>query len=141
MRKVRVRLLHDGSQPSPPLGETLSFGVQDVKGGVHPGVMEVGGKQRFAIYLDIRTGGTDRPVFGGPFAHGPPAARFLYLSWKREEATTALWGWRIKIPLSSIGWAEVQEAERDGMGLIADVTGRRPHTSEPVIWRVEPQFE
>ena len=140
MRKVRVRLLHDGIQPGPPLNEALTFGVQDVKGGVHPGTVQADGKQHFDVDLDLRTSETDRPVFSGPFAHGSPASRFLYLSWKREEAAAAPWGWRIKIPLAPIGWAEVREAERDGMTLIADVTGRRPHTSEPVIWSVQPQF-
>ncbi len=136
-RKIRVRLLHDGAQPGPPLDEALSFGVQDVKRGVHPGTAGSGGTRRFDLELDLRAADTDRPVFSGPFAHGSPAARFLYLSWKRQEAAAAPWGWRIKIPLSSIGWNEVREAERDGMVLVADVTGRRPHTSEPIIWRAE----
>ena len=73
-----------------------------------------------------------------PFVHDPPKARFLYLSWKRRGASVAPWGWRIKVPLSPIAWADVRGAERDGMTLTADVTGRRPHTSEPVEWRVEP---
>ena len=141
MRKIRVRLIHDGAQPGPPLDEALSFGLQDVKGCVHPGTAGSDGKRRFALDLEIRKTETDRPVFGGPSVHGPPAARFLYLSWKRREAAAAPWGWRIKIPLSSIGWDEVRETERDGKGLIADVTGRRPHTSQPVIWRAEPQCD
>lgn len=136
-RKIHVRLLHDGVQPGPPLEEALSFGVQDVKGGVHPGTAIPGAKQRFDLMLELMTANTERPVFRGPFVHGPPAARFLYLSWKRQGEPATPWGWRIKIPLSSMGWAEVSEAERDGMGLTADVTGRRPHTSEPVDWRVE----
>lgn len=136
-RSVRVRLFHDGAQPGPPLDEPLRFGVQDGKGEVHPGTATAGPEWRFDLALELRTGETERPVFGGPFVHGPPGSRFLYLSWKREGEHAAPWGWRIKIPLSAIGWAEVRAAEETGKCLAASVTGRRPHASEPVHWRVE----
>jgi hypothetical protein len=77
-------------------------------------------------------------VFRSAFAHGPPAARFVYLSWKREDTHQHPWGWRIKIPLSGIGWAEIRAAEKPDKCLAADVTGRRPHASEAINWQVEP---
>ena len=47
------------------------------------------------------------------------------------------WGWRIKIPLSGIGWGEILAAEKPGKCLVANVIGRRPHSSEAIHWRVE----
>jgi hypothetical protein len=46
------------------------------------------------------------------------------------------WGWRIKIPLSGIGWAEIRAAEKPGKCLVANVLGRRPHTTDAIKWRV-----
>jgi hypothetical protein len=66
-----------------------------------------------------------------------PAGRFLYLSWKREGEHEHPWGWRIKIPLSGIGWAEIGAAQTPGKCLVADVISRRPHTSERAEWKVK----
>jgi hypothetical protein len=78
-----------------------------------------------------------QPVFRGAFAHGPPAGRFLYLAWKRVAEHEHPFGWRIKIPLSGIGWAEIRAAEKPGKCLAANVIGRRPHASEPIKWEIE----
>jgi hypothetical protein len=37
-RQIAIRLIHDGVQPGTPLDEPMRFGVQDTKGGVHPGL-------------------------------------------------------------------------------------------------------
>jgi hypothetical protein len=47
------------------------------------------------------------PNFLGPFAHGPRAARFVYLVWRRAGAPLG----RSKIPLTSISWAQVNSGE------------------------------
>jgi hypothetical protein len=137
-RQIAIRLIHDGVQPGTPLDEPMRFGVQDTKGGVHPGLTEPGDARPFDLTLDVKGDEVSPPIFGGPFAHGPPTGRFLYLSWKREGQHEHPWCWRIKIPLSGIGWAEIRAAEKRGNCLAANVIGRRPHTSEPITWRIEP---
>ncbi len=136
-RAIRLRLIHDGKQPGPALAEALRFGLQDAKDVVHPGTPLSGEVQRFDLTLELRGDEGAAPVFSGPFAHGPPAARFLYLSWKRERENPAPWGWRIKIPLAGIAWSDIKAAEQPGHCLTATVIGRRPHTSAPIAWRVE----
>jgi hypothetical protein len=138
-RQINLRLVHDGVQPGTPLDQSLRFGLQDSKGEVHPGITRPGEARSFDLILEVMEGGdAGQPMFRGAFAHGPPAGRFLYLSWKREGGHEHPWGWRIKIPLSGIGWAEVRAAAIPGKCLAANVTGRRPHASEPINWRVEP---
>lgn len=137
-RLINVRLVHNGVQPGAPLDEPLRFGLQDSKGDVHPGITQPGEARNFDLTLEVTEAGkTGHPVFRGAFAHGPPTARFLYLSWKREGEHEHPFGWRIKIPLSGIGWAEIDAAEKPGKCLAADVVGRRPHASEAIKWRIE----
>src|ERR1700722_7530078 len=136
-RRIAVRLIHDGVQPGAPLDELLRFGVQDSKGDVHLGTRAATGFQRFDFSLDVReSGASGPPAFSGAFVHGPPSGRFLYLSWTREGSKGAPWAWRVKIPLSGIGWADIRAAEKSCKCLEANIIGRRPHTSEPIEWRL-----
>jgi len=138
-RQINVRLIHNGVQPGTPLIEPLRFGLQDSKGEVHLGTTQSGDTQSFDFTLEIKgDAAKSQPVFRGAFVHGPPAGRFLYLSWKRKREHEHPWGWRIKIPLSGIGWSELRNAQTPGKCLVANVIGRRPHTSEPVVWKVMP---
>jgi hypothetical protein len=137
-RQIHLRLIHDGVQPGTPLDEPLRFGLQDGKGEVHPGLTKPGKPQNFDLVLDVSEGDeANQPVFRGMFAHGPSTGRFVYLSWKRQGEHEHPWGWRIKIPLSGIGWADIRAAEKPGKCLVANVIGRRPHASEPIVWRIE----
>jgi hypothetical protein len=136
--QITIRLIHDGVQPGVPLDEPMRFGVQDTKDGIHPGLIEPGEARPFDLTLDVRGDETNPPVFSGSFAHGPPSSRFLYLSWKREGQHEHPWCWRIKIPLSGIGWTEIRVAEQAGKCIAANVIGRRPHTRDTITWRVEP---
>jgi hypothetical protein len=136
-RRIAIRLIHDGVQPGTPLEEPLRFGLQDSKGDVHLGTWTATGIQRFDFSLDVKENGDSRsPAFGGAFVHGPPSGRFLYLSWKREGANSAPWAWRIKIPLSGIGWVDIRAAEESSKCLEANIIGRRPHTSDSIDWRL-----
>ncbi len=137
-REIVLHVVHDGVQPGGPLDEVLRFGLQDAKGEVHPGVAGPEGVRHFAFTLDVREGKAGDPVLHGAFAHGPPAGRFIYLSWKREGVHEHPWGWRIKLPLGGIGWDTICAAEAPGMCLSTNAIGRRPHSSAPVVWRVEP---
>jgi hypothetical protein len=137
-RQIVVRLVHDGVQPGIPLDEPMKFGLQDVKGEVHAGTAGPDGARNLDLTLQVKGDGAEAPpVFSGVFVHGPPAKRFLYLSWKRIGQHDHDWAWRIKIPLSGIGWAEIKAAERPGKRLMANVIGRRPHATDPINWRIE----
>ena len=136
-----MRLIHDGRQPGAALAEPLEFGMQDTRGAVLAGTPRPAGLLQFDAVLGAKAGAAGMPVFAGGFVHGPPAARFLYLSWKRVLPAEHPWGWRIKVPLAGIGWPEVAAAEEGGLCIAADVAGRRPHASEPVHWQMEPLGE
>jgi hypothetical protein len=136
-RRVHIRLIHNGVQPGTLLDEPLQFGLQDTKGEVHPGLSQPGKPQNLDATLEVEGYEAGQPVFRGRFAHGPPKGRFVYLSWKREGKHDHPWGWRIKVPLSGIRWADVREAEKPGRCLTANVIGRRPHASDAIEWRIE----
>lgn len=137
-RQINLRLIHDGVQPGTPLDEPLRFGLPDSNGEVHPGIAQPGDARRFDLTVEVRGNGeAGAPIFAGAFAHGPPAGRFLYLSWKRDREHEHPWGWRLKIPLPGIGWAEILAAEQPGKSLAAKVIGSLPHTSEKINWSIE----
>ena len=134
---LRLRLIHDGAPPG-ATDEPLRFGLQDSKGEVHAGAPQPDGTRLFDLALAVKPGdAANAPVFSGPFAHGPPTGRFLYLSWKREGKHDAPWAWRIKIPLAGIGWPEIRAADKAGRRLEANIIGRRPHAMEAIVWRME----
>jgi hypothetical protein len=124
-------------EPGTPLHEPLRFGLQDSKAEVHPGITQPGEARNFDLILEVTEGDAGQPVFRGTFAHGPPAGRFLYLSWKREGRASTPLGLAHQNPSLGIGWAEIRAIEKPGKCLAANVIGRRPHASEAVIWRVE----
>jgi hypothetical protein len=137
-REINIRLIHNGLQPGKPLSaEVLEFGMQDSKGGILPGTLLPEGLQRLDAVLTLERDDNGQPVFSGKFAHGTPADRFLFLSWKRAGVHDHPWGWRIKIPLGGIDWPKVRAAEKPGKCVAANVVDRKPHSSGPVNWRVE----
>ena len=117
----------------PPAGHGTRFGVQDKSGAVHRATAESADSATFEIEVNAARGGTE-PNFLGPFAHGTPTTRFLYLSHARERTT----GWvkRIKIPLSSITWGLIESAE--GAVIECNVDGRSAG-SVPAAWHVVPR--
>lgn len=113
----------------------LSVGIQDKQRDVHTGKQEPDGSWRFTCSVTVKErDGVALPQFSGPFVHGTPVARFLYLSWKRHTGLPAPWLQRVKIPLLDIGWDMTQQ----GMQLVADITGRRPYAGEAIMWKARP---
>ena len=113
-------------------GEATEFGLQDKGGVVH--AAKRASKTRSVFVCELAVGsGTGTPSLSGPFTHGSPSGRFLYLSWRRFGGT----GWieRIKIPLS-MSANQIRTAVRTGQTLETDVTGRRPHAGTAVTWRL-----
>jgi hypothetical protein len=71
MRRIALRLVHDGVQPGPALPEALRFGLQDGKGDVHPGLALrlalPGGAQAFDLTLAVK----GEETRAGPSCPGP----------------------------------------------------------------------
>ncbi len=120
---------------TPPEEGALAVGIQDKKQAVHAGRTGKDGEMCFECAAEARVDDLSGDIdFRGPFVHGTPQARFLYLSWKRTGASATPWYWRVKIPLASIGAKNIV-ALQDGEWLVADITGRRPHASEAIVWK------
>lgn len=125
--RVRVRL----ADPPPRVcaGYAEIEGSLQRKDAVVPGQAGPDGMPRFACELRVRRDiATGAPVFLGPFAFGPPAGRFLYVSWSAVQPSAPGSGRamfrRAKVPLAGITWAQVEEAAGStGATLEATVPG------------------
>lgn len=115
-----------------PAGPGVLFGLQDKSGQVAEGVP--GPQGRITMEARVRVApspGAGDLNFLGPFTHGPPANRHLYLSHGKTEGG----GWvkRIKLPLASIT-AEMIAAAGDRA--IETVVDGRSAATVPTEWRV-----
>ncbi len=129
MKRTVVRLQIVVTNPT--IGPDATFGVQDKSGELRPGTQTATRSVVFECEVTASIAG-DRaePNFLGPYTHGPPTARFIYVS----HGTSGGAGWikRIKIPLSTITWSMI-EAAGDG-ALQTEVDGRSSGTV-PATWR------
>ena len=94
-------------------------GKSDIKVGPQKGdegVDDVFGDAKQADFLfDLRVernAKTGKPNFLGPYAHGKPDERFLYLSWGVRTGPVFQMFRRAKIPLTHLDWATVEAAAR-----------------------------
>jgi hypothetical protein len=94
------------------------FGLQDKKGDLLAGTQQTDGSLVFVFELTAKPGKDDGADFSGAYVQGTPGIRFLYLS----LGETPRWIKRIKVPLSSIRWAQIEAAQ--GRVLEASVDGR-----------------
>jgi len=110
---------------SPPAG--IDYGLQ--KGGGND--YEVMQKQRsktgdlrFEFNARVKEGKDGQPVLLGPFVHGPPQERFVYLDIGTYAGQTDTpWSRRLKIPLRGITWDMVKQASRGANLLETHVAG------------------
>ena len=115
----------------PPDLPGTRFGVQDKLGKVSPPAGRHADSAVFEIEVRASDGASkSTPNFLGPYAHGTPRVRFLYLSLGASNGS----GWikRIKVPLSSITWAMIEGAQRGA--LTTNVDGRLSGTV-PAVWQ------
>lgn len=99
---LRLRLIYDGKGPviwTPAPSAADAFGLQDKAAALHPGSPGPGGAVVFEFTLGAKLAEDGAIVLSGDFAHGPPAARFLYLGWRNAAGHFAQ---RLKIPLAGI---------------------------------------
>jgi len=140
LEPIRFRLVYDGAGPVHWCRRPDAFGLQDKAAVLHPGAAGPGGVLVFDFALQLKAQDTDAPVFTGDFAHGPPAARFLYLGWRDARGAFAR---RLKLPLAGIGWDAVRAARERRAPLVATLVDHHPRAtstganvggSRPVAW-------
>ncbi len=124
--RIDLRLTYDGVGPVFWSGDAGAFGLQDKSEVLHPGEPEPDGGVSFAFSLQVKPGRTDAPVFVGPFAHGPPGKRFLYLGWRNRDGAFAQ---RLIVPLGSIGWDHVRQALEAGAPLVCRLVDKHPRAT------------
>ena len=120
-QQLRFRIILE----SPPPG--VDYGLQ--KGGGND--YEVTQKQRsktgdlqFEFDARLKEGKDGLPVLLGPFVHGPPQERFVYLDIGTYAGQTDTpWGRRLKVPLRGLTWDMVTQASRAANVLETRVPG------------------
>ncbi|MEU6189624.1 DUF5990 family protein [Nocardia sp. NPDC047038] len=75
-------------------------GLQDKSGELTSGERD-GEGVRYAAKLDVRAGREGDPDFSGPFVHGTPGQRFLYLSTPNPDGSGWLRRCKIMLPPSA----------------------------------------
>ena len=90
-----------------------AFGLQDKSGRLQPPAQEAGGSAVFRCQVRAKPAAASRPPnFSGAFTHGTPQERFLYLSLRSADNPEEAWIRRIKVPLKSVTWQQVEAAAR-----------------------------
>lgn len=122
-------------------GRLTEFGLQDKKQVLHPGTFQDHDAVRYEIDVRAkRNSKSNRPQFTGTFIHGTPDAQFLYLSLRDAQSPAPSWIKRLKITLSPITWAQIEEVIEKKGALEASVSGSGS-ASVPLLdhgWVVRP---
>jgi hypothetical protein len=129
LEQVRLRLVYRGGGPIGWGGGPDLWGIQDKSEGLWPGVAGEGGSLVFDLSLEVKPDTGVAPAFLGPFAHGKPAERFLYLSWRNPTGEYAR---RLKLPLGGIAWSDIAAARRTGQPLVGELVDEAKLTSTGV---------
>jgi hypothetical protein len=130
------RLVRDHDKPvSHAFEEPYEFGLQDNKGEIVRGARDRMGRFVFDFSLKVKPAANGRPAFTGRFASGPPADRFVYLSWR--SIPRGVYINRLKARLSSVDWIMITAALDSNRRLCADMTDWQLGDSRRNIpWRV-----
>ena len=140
MNSIGIRLIYDGAGPVTWSRDPGAFGLQDKAGVLHVGDRRPDGTVVFNLTLQVKLDGSDAPVFGGPFTHGPPSGRFLYLGWRGERGGFAQ---RLKLSLGTITTNDVREALARQDPLVGTLVDHHPRAtstgtniggSRPISW-------
>ena len=92
----------------PAIVAGLAFGLQDKQQGLLAGEQVTPQQGHYHFQLDVTQQPNGNPNFTGEYAHGPPKARFLYLTLRATQGPELQIIKRIKITLMPITWAQVQ---------------------------------
>lgn len=93
----------------PPAG--VLFGLQKGGGNNYETVQKQLSADKnllFTVVVNLKTGKDGGPDFSGPFVHGKPGERFIYLDiGTLAGQTDSVWTRRLKVPLRDITWEMV----------------------------------
>lgn len=126
MMELDIRMCLICVHPPPTMhdGRLTEFGLQDKKQILYPGTLQTDGTFRYEMNIRVkRSSKHNRPQFTGAFVHGTSDAQFLYLSYKDAQDPASSWIKRLKITLSPITWAQIEEAMAKDGALEASVHG------------------
>ena len=127
MDTLTLRLVYDGIGPAIWTPAPGAFGLQDKDEVLHVGTPGPRGTTVFEFSLVAKPhAASGALVLGGDFAHGPPAARFLYLGWRNAQGAFAQ---RLKIPLSTISTADIEAARASQRPLVATLADHHPRAT------------
>lgn len=107
----------------PPVG--VVFGLQRGRADIVSPVVANGSDLSFDLALRVRADSNGQPRFLGPFAQGPPAARFVYVnSGTYAGQKDTAWARRAKIHLQGVTWALVEKVSASPTAvLLARIAG------------------
>jgi uncharacterized protein DUF5990 len=91
----------------------------------------------FTVPLRVKKNATTgRPNFLGPYAHGTPEERFIYLSWGERLGNEWDMFRRAKIHLKHLDWKSIEQSQETGRPLevVLDMTDKR---GEPICASVK----
>jgi len=83
-------------------GEETVFGMQDKARNVTPPVLGTDGTATFTATVVSHSDAAGHIDVSGPFVHGKPGGRFLYLGWRPTAGPADNWIRRWKIRLSDL---------------------------------------
>lgn len=116
--EILIRIRVEGPPPN------VRFQVQRGKDSLVPEARRDGVSIEFEVPLRIDTQADGAPNFLGPFAQGPPRARFVYVNSGTLAADAkSCWTRRAKVPLTGISWALIRGAQADDAVLEARIGG------------------
>jgi hypothetical protein len=127
MDLLRLRLIYDGVGPVHWTASAGAFGLQDKGEGLLEGRSCSKDTVVFEVTLRVNAGGSGELVLSGDFAHGPPAGRFLYLSWRNPGGHG--YAQRLKLPLSGIHWDLVRNASARDVAVVARLLDHDPRAT------------
>lgn len=132
---VHLRLICFNPPPPTPTNSPPLFGLL-----ARDGTLLVGTPQADSLVFDVDVDALlegNYPNFLGPYTHGTPLGRFLYLGYRPGDST--LWLRRLKIRLVGITKAQVEEALQTG-GVIEGRFDGRGAGSVRLLdgWSVQP---
>jgi hypothetical protein len=114
--RIRIRVV------SPP--PNVRFQVQRGKDGLVPPARRSSSSTDFEFAVRVGTQKDGSPNFLGPFAQGPPDARFVYVnSGTLAGDAQSCWTRRAKVPLGGLGWTLIRKARSTGGFVEAEIDG------------------
>ena len=137
---LSIRVICIDPSVSDPTNPKIRFGLQDKKKQLVDGTQTSAGDLVFEFVLDVKKHSDDTPNFTGVYAHGTRAERFVYLTLMNLEGESWTIIRRIKIPLKTITWAQVQTLIEDDSKILQVTVSGQGSATVPLLnggWTIQ----